>query len=85
MSCRRSGVEPEIAFADLSDDVTLAEEFLKYIFRALLEERADDMAFFDAHVDKGCVARLTSDLAHSSSWRRTGVGMVSSSTAPFAE
>jgi asparaginyl-tRNA synthetase len=51
-------IEPEIAFGDLSDDVTLAEEFLKYIFRALLEERADDMAFFDAHVDKGCVARV---------------------------
>jgi asparaginyl-tRNA synthetase len=51
-------IEPEIAFADLDDDVTFAEEFLKYIFRALLDERADDMAFFNKWVDKGCIARL---------------------------
>ena len=51
-------IEPEIAFADLADDVTLAEEFLKFIFRALLEECADDMAFFNKWVDKGCIARL---------------------------
>ncbi len=51
-------VEPEIAFANLNDDADLAEAFLKYLFRALLDERADDMAFFAQHVDKGCVARL---------------------------
>ncbi len=51
-------VEPEIAFADLSDDVDLAEAFLKSIFEATLEERADDMAFFARHVDKECVSRL---------------------------
>ncbi len=51
-------VEPEIAFADLSDDISLAEAFLKSIFSALLDERPDDMAFFARHVDKGCVARL---------------------------
>jgi len=51
-------IEPEIAFADLDDDVALAEAFLKRIFGTLLEERADDMAFFDKYVDKGCVARL---------------------------
>ncbi|HUJ62493.1 MAG TPA: asparagine--tRNA ligase [Kofleriaceae bacterium] len=51
-------IEPEIAFADLSDDAQLAEDFLKYIFRALLAERADDMAFFEKFVDKDCVARL---------------------------
>jgi asparaginyl-tRNA synthetase len=51
-------IEPEIAFADLSDDVDLAEEFLKFIFKALLEERADDMAFFNKWVDKGCIERL---------------------------
>jgi asparaginyl-tRNA synthetase len=51
-------IEPEIAFADLDDDMKLAEEFLKYIFKALLDERADDMAFFDKFVDKGCIARL---------------------------
>ena len=51
-------IEPEIAFADLGDDVALAEEFLKFIFRALLNERADDMAFFNQWVDKHCIARL---------------------------
>jgi len=51
-------IEPEIAFADLDDDATLAEDFLKYIFSALLEERADDMAFFEKRVDKACISRL---------------------------
>jgi len=51
-------IEPEIAFADLDDDVQLAEDFLKSIYRSLLEERADDMAFFAKFVDKGAVDRL---------------------------
>ncbi len=51
-------IEPEIAFADLSDDVDLAEEFLKYIFRAVLDERGDDLEFFNKWVDKGCIERL---------------------------
>ena len=51
-------VEPEIAFADLADDVALAEDFLKYVFRAVLDERADDMAFFAKRVDKGCIERM---------------------------
>lgn len=51
-------VEPEIAFASLDDDIALAESFLKYIFGALLSERADDMDFFAQHIDKGCIARL---------------------------
>jgi asparaginyl-tRNA synthetase len=51
-------IEPEIAFADLKADADLAEEFLKYIFKAVLDERADDMAFFNQHVHKGCVDRL---------------------------
>jgi len=51
-------IEPEIAFADLGDDIALAESFLKYIFRAVLEERQDDMAFFAQHVEKECIARL---------------------------
>src|SRR3954468_5106765 len=52
-------IEPEIAFADLAADAQLAEDFLKYIFRALLAERKDDMAFFEKFVDKDCIARLT--------------------------
>ncbi|MCH2141678.1 MAG: asparagine--tRNA ligase [Phycisphaerales bacterium] len=51
-------IEPEIAFADLHDDADLAEDFLKYIFRALLEELPDDMEFFRARIDKTCVERL---------------------------
>jgi asparaginyl-tRNA synthetase len=51
-------IEPEIAFADLAADAQLAEDFLKYIYRALLVERKDDLAFFDKWVDKGCVERL---------------------------
>jgi asparaginyl-tRNA synthetase len=51
-------IEPEIAFADLSDDATLAERLLKYTFQALLKERADDLAFFDERVEKGLVAKL---------------------------
>ena len=58
-------VEPEIAFADLNADADLAEDFLKYLFRTLLEERADDMAFFAQHVDKGCIARLEAFVAAS--------------------
>src|SRR3954469_16008230 len=52
-------VEPEIAFADLAADADLAEEFLKYLFRALLNERGDDMAFFEKFVDKEAVTRLS--------------------------
>lgn len=53
-------VEPEIAFADLSDAADLAEEMLKYVFKAVLEERADDMAFFQQRVDKTVINRLNS-------------------------
>jgi len=51
-------IEPEIAFADLNDDANLAEDFLKYLFRTLLNERGDDMAFFAEHIDKTCIQRL---------------------------
>ena len=51
-------IEPEIAFADLNDDADLAEDFLKSLLRAVLEERADDMAFFAQHIDKDCITRL---------------------------
>jgi len=51
-------IEPEIAFADLVDDADLAEEMLKYIFKAVLEERPDDMAFFQERIDENCITRL---------------------------
>ena len=51
-------VEPEIAFADLADNATLAEALIKYIFKAVLEERADDMAFFAERIEKEAIRRL---------------------------
>lgn len=51
-------VEPEIAFADLNDDAALAEDFLKHCIKTVLEERADDMAFFQQRVDKSVLERL---------------------------
>ena len=52
-------IEPEIAFANLSDAADLAEEMLRYVFKAVLEENADDMAFFQQRVDKTVIDRLT--------------------------
>ena len=51
-------IEPEIAFADLSDDATLAEMLLKSALRTLLDERQEDLAFFDERIEKGLVAKL---------------------------
>jgi asparaginyl-tRNA synthetase len=51
-------VEPEIAFADISDNADLAENLLKYSFRAILDECGDDMAFFADRIDKEAVSRL---------------------------
>jgi len=51
-------IEPEIAFADLADDATLAEALLKHVFRTVLAERADDMAFFEERIEKGLIAKL---------------------------
>ncbi|USD23422.1 asparagine--tRNA ligase [Microbulbifer sp. VAAC004] len=51
-------VEPEVAFADLADIADLSEQMLKYIFKAVLEERADDMAFFAQRIDKEAISRL---------------------------
>lgn len=51
-------IEPEIAFADLDDDADLAEAYLKYLFKAVLDEREDDLAFFQKRVDKTVIDRL---------------------------
>jgi len=51
-------VEPEIAFADLDDLADLAEDFLKYIFSAVLEECPDDMAFFEQRIEPEAIKRL---------------------------
>ncbi|CRH28845.1 asparagine--tRNA ligase [Pantoea ananatis] len=51
-------LEPEIAFASLDDAAALAEAMLKYVFKAVLDERADDMAFFAERVDNDAINRL---------------------------
>ena len=51
-------IEPEIAFADLNDNAALAERFLKYLFRAVLDERGDDLAFIADRVEKTAITRL---------------------------
>lgn len=52
-------IEPEVAFAELNDVAALAEDLLKYVCKAVLEERADDMAFFAQRIDKTAIERLT--------------------------
>lgn len=51
-------IEPEMAFATLADDADLAEKFIRYLCRFALEECADDMAFFDSHIEKGLIERI---------------------------
>ncbi len=51
-------IEPEIAFADLNDNADLAESFLKAVVKEILDERADDMAFFNERIDKNAISRL---------------------------
>ena len=53
-------IEPEIAFADLAEDARVAEDFLKAMFRAVLDERPDDMAFIAERVQKDAITRLES-------------------------
>ncbi|MDO4632687.1 MAG: asparagine--tRNA ligase [Eubacteriales bacterium] len=51
-------IEPEIAFADLQDDMILAEDMIKYIIRYVMEHAPEEMAFFNNFVDKGLIERL---------------------------
>ena len=61
-------IEPEIAFADLKDDMALAESMLKYVIRYVLEHAPEEMNFFNQFVDKGLIERLNhvvnSDFGH---------------------
>ena len=61
-------IEPEIAFADLQDDMKLAEDMLKYVIAYVLENAPEEMNFFNAFVDKGLLERLhhvlNSDFGH---------------------
>ena len=51
-------IEPEICFADLEDNMRLAEDMIKYIIRYCLENAPDEMAFFNQFIDKGLLGRL---------------------------
>lgn len=55
-------IEPEIAFADLKDDMALAEDMLKYIIAYVLENAPEEMEFFNNFVDKGLLDRLNNIL-----------------------
>ena len=61
-------IEPEIAFADLKDDMMLAESMLKYIIKFVLENAPEEMNFFNSFIDKGLIERLNgvlnSDFGH---------------------
>ena len=61
-------VEPEIAFADLADDMALAEDMMKYVIGRVLERCPDELAFFNQYVDPGLLERLrtvmTSEFIH---------------------
>lgn len=61
-------IEPEIAFADLNDDMKLAEDMLKYVISYILENAPEEMAFFNSFIDKGLIEKLNnivnSDFAH---------------------
>ena len=53
-------IEPEIAFADLNDDMALAEDLIKYVISYVMEKCPEDMNFFNNFIDKGLIERLTS-------------------------
>lgn len=61
-------IEPEMAFADLDDNMQVAEEMLKYIINYCMENAPEEMAFFNQFVDKGLLDRLkhvaTSEFGH---------------------
>ncbi|MDF2906784.1 MAG: asnS [Herbinix sp.] len=61
-------IEPEIAFADLKDDMAMAEGMLKYVIRYVLEHAPQELQFFNQFVDQGLLERLTavanSDFGH---------------------
>lgn len=57
-------IEPEVAFAELDDVIEIAEEMLKFVIGELLKKCPDEVAFFDAHFEKGLRARLEELISH---------------------
>lgn len=51
-------IEPEMAFADLNDDMQVAEDMLKYIISYVMEHAKEELAFFNQHIDTGLIKRL---------------------------
>ena len=52
-------VEPEIAFADLNEDMVVMEDMLKYVVKYVLDNAQDEMKFLDSFVEKGLIEKLT--------------------------
>lgn len=57
-------IEPEMAFADLNDNMDLAESYLKSLFKDVLETNEEDMALFDQFISKGVIERLQNIVKH---------------------
>lgn len=57
-------VEPEVAFAELPDIIEIAEDMIKTVIRTVLDSCPNEMAFFDAHFEKGLIARLEDLISH---------------------
>ena len=57
-------IEPEMAFADLQDDMALAEDMIKYIINYILENAPEEMAFFNQFVDQGLLDRLNNVISN---------------------
>jgi asparaginyl-tRNA synthetase len=55
-------IEPELAFADLDDDMACATAYLQYVVKYVLDNCKEDMEFFDTWIEKGIIRRL-SDVA----------------------
>ena len=51
-------IEPEMAFADLQDNMEVAEDMIKYIIKYVMEEAPEEMKFFNSFIDKGLIERL---------------------------
>lgn len=57
-------VEPEVAFAELPDIIEIAESLIKHIINTVLDKCSDELKFFDAHFEKGLIAKLESVVAN---------------------
>ena len=57
-------IEPEMAFADLKDNMDIAESYLKFTLQHLLEEHMEDLKFFDEFIEKGLINRLENVVSH---------------------